>query len=251
MLRFFKNFGKAKASSAAEKAAELLARIDPDTVTEAAILEVEDQLKIVTEECAKARIDANREQKEADAINELQAKRMVAAEKLQAQLEADPNNTELQEALNELLETMEEVAPDIQRENDEAKEAKEILEVLEENCSAMAQQLRDLRKNADRMKKDILRAEQEKERAERREEQAKLVSGIKKSTSGFSVAMKAMEKAAENTRVEADAASIRAKLLAEPVKKSNALIEEAMGNTKAPISNSSLAERMAKLKANK
>jgi hypothetical protein len=247
-VKFLKSFTSVKASQASEKAAELLARIDPEAVTEAAILEVEEQFDIMTQECAKSRAEYAREKAEADAINELNQRRMGAAERLQAKLATDPNNTDIQDALNELLTTLEETAADVDRENQEAKDAKEILDVLEENCSAMAKQLKDLRANADRLKREMTKAEQERQRAEQREEQAKVLAGIKKSTSGYSTAMKALQQATDQAKMDADAAKHRSKLLAEPVKKSNSLIEEAMGEAIPPISSESLQERLARLK---
>jgi hypothetical protein len=247
-LKFLKAFGSVKAQQATEKAAELLARMDPNSVTEAAILEVEEQLDVMTEECAKARLEYNREKQEAEAINELNNRRLGAAEKLQNRLDADPSNVAVKEALDELLTTLENTASDVERENAEAKDAKEILEAMEENCASMAQQLKDLRGNADRLKREMVKAEQERERAAAREEQAKVLAGIKKSTSGYSAAMKAMEAATTQAKVEADAAKHRATLLSEPVKKSNSLIEEAMGEVKPTVSTESLQDRLARLK---
>jgi uncharacterized phage infection (PIP) family protein YhgE len=158
MFDLFKNLGRAKAQQASEKVAELLASADPDAMTEAAILEVESQFRVISEEVAKARADYQKEKKEVDAVVALQNRRMKAAEKLQADLELNPGNTEIAAALDELLRLMEEAAPEIEREQRESDDAEELLNALESSAKQMAEEMKNLRETANRAKRDMLRA---------------------------------------------------------------------------------------------
>ncbi len=253
MLDLFKNLGRAKAHQASEKMAELLASADPDGMTEAAILEVESQFRTVSEEVARARADYQKEKKEFDAVDALQNRRMKAAEKLQADLDANPGNAEIGAALEELLKLMEEAVPEIERERREADDALELLDALEESAKQMAEEMKNLRETANRAKRDMLKAEQEREAALRREETAQRVAGIKQRSSSYSKAVEAMERAANSARQEADAAQLRARLLAPGETDKNRLIEQAMAvaNGEAPASSGSLSERLNRLKQQK
>jgi hypothetical protein len=250
MLNLFKNFSRAKVQQANEKVAELLASADPDGMTEAAILEVEEKFREASEEVAKARTDYEREKKEADAIVALQNRRMKAAEKLQADLAVNPNQTDIVEALDELLRLMEEAVPEVEREQREEKEAKEMLDILESNAKEIAEELKKLRDTAVRAKREMMKADQEKETAERREQAALRIAGIKQRSSGYSKAIEAMEKAAISSRQEADAAALRARLLAPSKADSNPLIERALAEAEGqtPTRELSLSERLARLK---
>lgn len=250
MLNLFKNLGQAKAQQAGEKVAELLATIDPDGMTEAAILEVESHFRAVSEEVARARADYDKEKKELDAVVALQNRRMKAAEKLQADFEADPNNAEMAAALDELLKLMEEAVPEIEREQREADDALELLNALEDSAKQMAEEMKKLRETATRAKRDMLKAEQEREAALRREDTALRVAGIKQRSSSYSKAVEAMERAAGSARQEADAAQLRAKLLAPTQAEKNPLIEQALAaaNGDNQPGAASLSERLSRLK---
>jgi hypothetical protein len=253
MLDLFKNLGRAKAQQASEKVAELLASADPDAMTEAAILEVESQFRVISEEVAKARADYQKEKKEVDAVVALQNRRMKAAEKLQADLELNPGNTEIAAALDELLRLMEEAAPEIEREQRESDDAEELLNALESSAKQMAEEMKNLRETASRAKRDMLRAEQEREAALRREETAQRVAGIKQRSSSYSKAVEAMERAASSARQDADAAQLRARLLAPAETEKNVLIEQALAeaNGEATPTGGSLSERLNRLKGMK
>jgi len=250
MLELFKNLGRAKAHQASEKVAELLASADPDAMTEAAILEVESQFRAVSEEVARARADHQKEKKEFDAVEALQNRRMKAAEKLKADFDANPANGEIAAALEELLKLMEEAVPEIERERREADDALELLDALEGSARQMAEEMKNLRETANRAKRDMLKAEQEREAALRREETAQRVVGIKQRSSSYSKAVEAMERAASSARQDADAAQLRARLLAPVEAEKNSLIEQAMAaaNGETPASSGSLSERLNRLK---
>ncbi len=253
MFDLFKNLGRAKAQQASEKVAELLASADPDAMTEAAILEVESQFRVISGEVAKARADYQKEKKEVDAVVALQNRRMKAAEKLQADLELNPGNTEIAAALDELLRLMEEAAPEIEREQRESDDAEELLNALESSAKQMAEEMKNLRETANRAKRDMLRAEQEREAALRREETAQRVAGIKQRSSSYSKAVEAMERAASSARQDADAAQLRARLLAPAEAEKNVLIEQALAeaNGETTPTGGSLSERLSRLKGMK
>lgn len=246
LLSLLGAFTKVKTTQTGDQVAKILAKLDPDAVTESAIIELDDRLRIMTDECAAARREYQKELKQAEQARDLYNRRVAAAENLQAQLDANPSK-DVEDALNELLETIESTAEDVEREEQEANDAKEILDAMEESCTELAEQLKALRTNAKKLKTELVRAEQESERAARREEQAKILAGIKKSTSGYTVAMEALEAAANDAKDNASASKHRATLLAPKPEVKNDIIAKAMGEGTAKPATST-KERLAALK---
>lgn len=250
-MSIFGFFAKAKLQQSGEKAAELLASIDPEGMTEAGIAELESKLKELSLEAAAARTDFERERSEAESARALYNRRLKAAEKLDGDLKSAPDNAEIQTALTQILKLLEDSTPDVEREEREAVEAKQILDELEGSAREIAEELRQLRDTAKHAQQEMEKAEREKERAEKAEDRVKRLAGIKAKGSGFSSAIDAMNRAAENQRQQANAAKLRVEVLKPHEAPENRLIEDAMAAVEGkPASNSgeSLSERLARLK---
>lgn len=233
MFGFFKNYSKVKVTSAAEALQEALARIDKDGVTEAGLLELDDKFRSLSTELVQERNRYEKEKKEADQVRELYDSRIAALGKLKAKLDADPTNTEITTAINTLLDALEESETDLHREQQEADQAKQDLDYIEAAFNELSLQIKAFRQTADKAKRDLTRAEHEKERAEEAEERAKRVAGLIKSSTSLNTAIDSMNRAAEHTRTQAEAARLRAqeyKGMARnaKVEETNPLIAEAM-----------------------
>jgi chromosome segregation ATPase len=251
-MSIFGFFAKAKLQQSGEKAAELLASIDPEGMTEAGIGELEGKLKEISLEAAAAKNEFQKEQAEADSARNLYNRRLRAAEKLDADLQAAPESTEIQAALTEILRLLETTTAEVEREEREAVEAKQILDELEAAAREIADELRQLRESAKHAQQEMEKAARERERAEKAEDRAKRLTGIKAKGSGFSAAIDAMQRAAEKERQHAEAAKLRAEVLTPPKAPENRLIDEALAavsgvSTPAP-GGESLSDRLARLK---
>ena len=167
-------------------------------------------------EVAQARIAFDKEKKEADAIQLLSHQRMAAAEQLQKRMEAEADparKAELERSLATLVGLLEQMAPDVAREEKDAEDAKSFLESLEQTYAQAGQKLRSARDELTRAQRDMGRAEQQREMAERRAEGARQAAGLSGATSGLSVALKAMQDNAARNLAQAEAANAKAKLL--------------------------------------
>lgn len=249
-MGFFSMFAKKKVEGAVENFAELLVKFDPETASEAQIAQLEEHLTKVSEECAKARIEYNREKKEADDIEALFNKRMSAAEILQTRLGTadEASKAGIEESLTKLLTDLEEMNPEIEREKQEAVEAKEMLDELEGYTKEAATALKTARSTLDKAQRDMKRAQVQAERAKQKEERVKSMSGLKKSGSGFNVALGAMQKAATEAQASADAASTRAKLLKTTSVTEDANIAAALAEASGETKPTSAADRLAALR---
>lgn len=252
MLAFIKNLLGVKTDQAVQGAVEALVRWDPQAATEAELRAMEQQLDELGRQVAQARIAFDREQREADEIAKLSAQRMAAAEQLQARIDAatDPEQKAgLERSLETIIGMLEEMAPEVEREAQDAVEAREFLQMLEKSYAEAGAKLKTARAELQRAQRDMNRAEQKRETAERQAEAARRAAGLAGSTSGLNVALKAMKEAAEKDLASAEAANAKSRLLTPTApEKEDPNIAAAMAAAAGKPTASSLSDRLAALK---
>lgn len=252
MLAFIKNLLGVKTDQAVQGAVEALVRWDPQAATEAELRAMEEQLDELGRQVAQARIAFDREQREADEIAKLSAQRMAAAEQLQARIDAatDPEQKAgLERSLGTIIGMLEEMAPEVEREAQDAVEAREFLQMLEKSYAEAGAKLKTARAELQRAQRDMDRAEQKRESAERQAEAARRAAGLAGSTSGLNVALKAMKEAAEKDLASAEAANAKSRLLTPTApEKEDPNIAAAMAAAAGKPTASSLSDRLAALK---
>ncbi|ADC62208.1 hypothetical protein [Allochromatium vinosum] len=254
MFNFIRHFVGVKTDQAVQSGIEALVRWDPKGATEAELRVMEQHLDELGLEVAQARAVYEREKQEADAIQTLLDQRMAAAEMLQGQLatEADPTRrTALEQSLHTLLDMLEQMTPDVEREASEATDAQAFLAMLEQTYADAGTKLKEARRQLERAERDMRRAEQQREQAERQAEAARRAAGLSGTTSSLNVALKAMNDAAARDLAQAEAASLKAKLLAPTRPEQddpNIAAALAAASGKGPVPQSA-SERLARLKA--
>ena len=254
-MNFLGNLFKTHVGNVMTSIQTTLVALDPETATEAQIETFSDQLKAASMELAKARMEYQKEQKEADQIQALYDQRLQAATILEGQLGAaagdEKKTASLQKSLDTLVTMLEKMQPDVEREKREADDAKGIMDELSKFVEESAQTLREARTRLEHARAEMRRAEIEQERAEKRAKTTEVLAGIKKNSSTFNVALDAMEKKAQESRIRADAANTRTTLLKPST------VEEADSNISAAMAVASgkpepgtqgLSERLAALK---
>ncbi|WP_197711074.1 hypothetical protein [Chromatium okenii] len=217
MLSFIRHFAGVKTDQAMQVGIEALVRWDPKGATEAELRAMEQRLDELGLEVAQARASYEREKKEADAIQTLLNQRMAAAELLQTQVAVEfdaARRASLEKSLNTLLDMLEQMTPDVEREVSEAADAQSFLAMLETTYADAGSKLKAARSQLERAERDMKRAEQQREAAERQAESARRAAGLSSTTNSLSVALKAMNDAAARDLAQAQAATAKAKLLA-------------------------------------
>jgi len=253
-MSFLGNLFKKHAENAVTSVQQFLVTLDPETATEAQIAEFSDQLKKASEELAKARADYQREEKAAEEIEALYQKRLQAATILEQQLAEAVDAVQkesISASLEKIVTMLEQMKPDVEHERNGAGEAKQLMDELTGFVEESAQALKDARARLDHAKSDMRRAEIEKERAETRANTAEVLAGIKKGSGTFNVALDAMQKKADASRIKADAAMTRSKLLTPTsAEKDDANIAAALAKAsgEAVPADQSVSERLAALK---
>ncbi len=252
MISFIRNLLGVKTDQAVQGAMETLVRWDPKSATEAELRTMEQHLDDLGRQVAEARAVYDREQREAVEIKKLSDQRMAAAEHLQNQLtgESDPaRKAALEKSLETVVSMLEEMAPDIEREERDAVDAHQFLEMLEKSYADAGAKLKSARADLTRAQRDMGRAEQQRDMAERQAEASRRAAGLASATSGLTVALKAMQDTAAKDLAAAEAANAKAKLLAPSApEKDDPNIAAAMAAASGKPAPSSLADRLAALK---
>jgi chromosome segregation ATPase len=254
MFAFVRNLVGVKTDQAVNAGVEALVRWDPQSATEAELRTMEQHLDELGQEVARARQSFEKEQQEADAINQLSHQRMAAAEALQHQTDAetDPGRkAALGKSLETLVSMLEHMAPDVDRATKDAADAHDFLTQLETAYNDAGSKLKNARSDLDRAQRDMSRAEQQKEMAQHQADAARQAAGLASTTSGLSVALKAIQDTAAKDLISADAAKAKAKLLAPSAPEKDdpniaAALAAASGKTLAPVD---LGGRLAALRA--
>jgi DNA repair exonuclease SbcCD ATPase subunit len=243
-------FAKKKTEKVGQTIIQMLAGWDPESASQADLEQMEKRLDKLVQQVAEARLMYRKEQEEADAINTLYNQRLKAAEILQAKQAENTENDKITEALNQMVSELEEMLPEIKREEDEAKEAKLFMEELEDIAKYSAEKLKNAKKELDKAMKDMKRAEIREERSKERESQAAKLAGLRNETDQLGNALSAMKKTAEDANARASASNMKAKLIApSTAEKTNELIASAMKEAKGGDTKSmSITDRLAALK---
>jgi chromosome segregation ATPase len=254
MFPFIRNLLGVKTDQVVNSAVEAIVRWDPQSATEAELRTMEQNLDELGRQVAIARQAFEKEKREADAIQALSQQRMAAAENLQAKANEvqDPGKkAELERSLGTLVQMLEEMAPDLDREKQDAKDAHEFLATLQQTYDEAGRKLKTARSELNRAQRDMGRAVQQREMAERRAEAARQAAGLSGATSGLNVALQAMQDAAQRDLANAEAANAKAKLLAPTRPEQEdaniaAAMAQAQGRLPAPTN---LGDRLAALRS--
>ena len=217
MYSFIRNMVGVKTDQAVNGAMEAIVRWDPQSATEAELRTMEQHLDQLGRQVAEARVSFDKEKREADAIQTLSQQRMAAAEQLQHKMDTETDQARkaaLEKSLTTLVSMLETMAPDVDREKQDAVDAEDFLHSMEEAYQQAGQKLKTARDELTRAQRDMTRAEQQKEVAQNRAEASRQAAGLSHATSGLSVALKAMQDNAARNMATAEAANAKAKLLA-------------------------------------
>ena len=218
MFNFLKHFVVKKAEDAQTGFLKMLVEFDPETASEAEIAELDEALTKLTQQMVASKKAWEKEQREAEEIQKNYDLRVSAAERLQARAEAagPEEKPAIEATLGKLLEELEKMVPEVEREGAEAAEAKVYYDELASAVKTAAERLKTARDRLSDAKRRMDVAKVRMERAEEQEERAKVVAGIKKQVSTMGTAFDSMTKKAEEMEAKAEVHKEKAVLLTPP-----------------------------------
>ena len=244
---FLKNFGRSKAKDLGNSIMEILVKWDPEAATEAEIETMNEQFQKLTEQLEKARITMNKEIGEAELAKRNYNKKVEMAEILQSRINDGKNVESNTEALKSILDQIDELEVMVKEESEEAAQAREDFKQLDELVKTFGQKIKAARKEIENARKKMIRANVQKMKEEEKEQRAREMAGLVKDVSASSVALDAMNKAAEEAEIKARAAATRTSLISSPENDVLSELEKEMSGKKVP-QEQSLSDRVSKLK---
>jgi len=248
-LNFFKNLTKVKAGQAEQGLVNFAAWVDADGVSEAAILQKQEEHKEVVIQVVEAQTAFKKEKKEFDDILALYNKKLTAATRAQADLEANPDNKEAAQALTELLDSVEKLAPKLDKEKAEFESAERWMNEIQSASDEIAKELLGLREQVNEVKAASKEADLALSQANKDKERAERLAGLRTSTNKFDVAIGALQKQAADKQKQVDVARMTAEQLRKPVETVSSAASKYMEDDNAPATTESLTDRLARLQA--
>jgi septal ring factor EnvC (AmiA/AmiB activator) len=257
LFGFFTTFGKKQIGNIGESITRSIVAWDPETATEAEIEAMIQELDKITKEAGKAKAQFEKEQKEADAAQKnydrhLAAAQMLESQMLEAQTGGDSGKAlQLETSVGNLVNDLEKLKPELDREVREAVEAKEFYDELMDVARITAEKVKKAREMLERAKRDMERAKMEEVRANAKAARAEKLAGIRKDASDLGIALSSMNQAAEEARAKAAASDMKAMLLSPEHDKEDPNVEAALkavaGDTPLKLQ-PSVSDRLAALK---
>ncbi|MGZ8924479.1 MAG: hypothetical protein ACXW2E_01215 [Nitrososphaeraceae archaeon] len=249
-LNFFKNFAKVKKDQIGSGLVELAANLDPNAVSEAAIKQKMDEHNEYVRQLVDAKQEFAREKREFDEIQLLYNKKLAAAERAQLALDKNPADTEAAQALNELVEGIEKMLVQLEKEKREFENAEKFLVEMQSAADGVAKELLNLREQVTATKQSIKQAEIDSEQARKERERAETIAGLRSNVNKYDTALSALQKQADAKSKEAEVHRIAAEQLRKPVTPVSTAAARFMDEVdNQPSSTETLQERLNRLKA--
>jgi len=216
MLNWLRNYVGVKQDTAVQSALERLVRFDPAGASEADLRTMDQNLDALGRQVAQARVEFDREHKEADEYRARYSKRLAAVQLLKDQVDAEQDEAKkagLRDSLSKFVAETADLKSQVQMEVQDETQAHDLLDQLSQAYEAAAAKLRQARQDLERAGRDVRSADQRKQAAEQRAEAAKVANGLSHANDGVSIALDALHKAAEKSRAEATVLDDKARLL--------------------------------------
>ncbi|MCG6551096.1 MAG: hypothetical protein L7F77_02115 [Candidatus Magnetominusculus sp. LBB02] len=248
-MGFFSNYGKVTVDKIKNSVIEGLVSFDPEGATEAEIKEMDQKLEEVSVQAAKARQTMLKEKEETGKVVALYNQRVEAAEILNKKIaaEIDPaKKASIEKSLASLIEMIEKMSPDVDKEKQEAAEAEEMFKYLEQITQEAAKKLKEAKDQYSHAMREMQKAKLQEEMAREKEVAAKTVAGL--GTDNFNTALNAMKHITDNAQAKADAAKTRSDLLRPASLEDDEHVAAALAEAKGEVQPTSLADRLSALK---
>lgn len=219
MMQFFRTLLGVKGERVGQQVVDALVELDPKSASVAQLRVMEADLDKAGQLLTRLRADFQRERKEAVEARQNYERRLAAAEHMSRQLEAqtDPaQKASLETSLSNLLTQLESLAEEVAVEEREADEAEALVAEAEAAYREKAKALTEAKSALTKAERDMQRAKIQEERERERANKAAEVAGLRQgSTSKLNVAVDAMTRRAEQARVNAEAARMKAQALTD------------------------------------
>ncbi len=250
--RFLKHYGMNKATDVVNEFAAAVVAFDPQAASKAQIAMMEAELTTLGNRLAEAVAELQREHRETQELKRSYEHYLQAAQILEAKLEdgASPaQNAQTESSLAKILDKLEGMKPEIEREEREDQEVEAWRGELRRAFEELARKIRSAHGELQSARRKVDMAKLQRERALEQDRRAKETAGITSSISSLSVALDTMNQETAKVRAETEALKLKAGLLqsdrldADP----NIAAALAAASGQSSADRGSLSERLAAL----
>jgi len=248
-MKFLTGMGKQKTKEMGKSISGAIVSWDPMAASEVQITEMQERFESLSLKVEKARGDWKKEDAEAVAIQANYDKKKKAAQLLQGDLTTLEGDAKVQteEALNALVDELEELKPDVEIEVQEAVEAKAWFDEIEKDLVMFADKLKMARKNLDKAIKGKEKAGLRTEKALDKAKEAEERNGIRSQTDALDDVLGILNDQTAQEEAKAAAANSRTKLLDKDPLKDNDLVAAALKRASGDDKPKSTGDRLASL----
>ena len=259
MMQFFRTLLGVKGEQVGRQVVDALVELDPKSASIAQLRVMETDLDKAGKLLANLRVELQRERKEAVEARENYGRRLAAAEHLNNQLATaspdDVKRASLESSLANLLTQLEQLEEEVLIEEREADDAEALVAEAEAAYREKAKALSEAKTALAKAERDMERAKIEETREKERANRAAQIAGLRGEGDGskLTVAVDAMQRRAQQARVNAEAARMKAQALNDLSSRNSdnlgdANIEAALKAVSGgPSSALSVHERLARL----
>jgi predicted DNA-binding protein len=255
MFEFFAAFGLIKTKKIAKDLAGLLAMTDKDAAGQADLAVKEKTLDAAGRLLMELRQSHAHEVDEFEKLDRLYKQYLAAAEKLQARLQdpatSDSDKGQIEAGLNELVEKLEKMAPELEHHRRDVDDSASLLKEATEAYEEKAADLKTAKAHLDEAQRGLTRAQIDNQRAREQAEKAARLAGLRSDerASGVNVALSAMNSEAAKLRANAEANRLKAQVLAKtPAAPDNQFVAAALAEAADNKPAQSVSDRLAALK---
>ena len=252
--RFLKHYGKAKAGEVLDEFVSAVASFDPETASKAQIEMMEAELQTLGRRLAEAETEARREHQETTGLRRTYDYYLEAARLLEVKHsdgEALDQRAEIEASLTRLVGRLEQLKPEIEREEDEDREVEAWRAELRRSVDRLGDKLRAARSDLQLARRRVDSGQGRKEHAEEQDKRARAAAGMTSSISAMSVALDGMNQQTARLRAEADTLQLKAGLLHTEQLDSDPHVAAALGAARGTegAGARSLSERLMALRS--
>ncbi|WP_051329833.1 hypothetical protein [Niveispirillum irakense] len=222
MMQFFRTLLGVKGEQVGRQVVDALVELDPKSASIAQLRVMEADLDKAGKLLANLRVELQRERKEAVEARENYGRRLAAAEHLNNQLATagatdDVKRASLESSLANLLTQLEQLEEEVLIEEREADEAEALVAEAEAAYREKAKALSEAKTALAKAERDMERAKIEESREKERANRAAQIAGLRGEGDGskLTVAVDAMQRRAQQARVNAEAARMKAQALTD------------------------------------
>jgi len=255
MFEFFAAFGLIKTKKIAKELAGLLAMTDKDAAGQADLAVKEKTLDAAGKLLMELRQSHAHEVGEFEKLDKLYKQYLAAAEKLQARLQdagtQPADKTQIEAGLNELVEKLEKMAPELEQHRRDVEDSAALLKEANEAYEEKAADLKTAKSQLDEAQRALTRAQIDNQRSREQAEKAARVAGLRSDDkgNGVNVALSAMNDEAAKLRANAEANRLKAQVLAKtPAAPENQFVAQALAEASDTKPAQSVFDRLAALK---